>query len=343
MARVLGAVARAWLDDPVPAGAMAVWRELVPQVQAEEGSRLAFAELMTLYATLLGLAMERLDGRPGRRLVRPATAALTLLQGASQRSALAAAHSVTRSGTVRTEREDVVRACERLARLDPGPAPLLPVLTLKPYSLDAPWTPPPVVDVLRGCPLTLDGDGLVVLLGLRRLSALESVVRAVPAELSLTLIVVTGDPGERGPLARFALARMGAHLRAAVPEGVWPDVRIVYDESGRVAAAAGLPSVHDGTETAVRVSGGRLVRRADGRGAGYALASEYAGHAGSSVPARHTGPPEEAGLPGPTRQAETPVTRAPSEPNGDTVQRTANANGPRDTGAREVIRRDERG
>ncbi|MBN6055340.1 TetR family transcriptional regulator [Nonomuraea sp. RK-328] len=410
VAQVLGAVARAWLDDPVPAGATAVWRELMPQVQAEESSRLAFAELMTLYATLLGLAMERLDGRPGRRLVRLATATLTLLQGASQRAALsscprpgarrsnagvkpdglgAAAYPLRaeREGDLRDEqghdpkaeqehdlqdeqehdpqakpeddlrvereyapqakqehdlqderehtlhakpdlqaerehdpkakreddlrvereydpraereddlwdeREDVVRACERLARLDPGPAPLFPILALEPYSLDASWAPPPAVDALRGTPVTLDGDRLVVLLGLRRLSALEDVVRTAPAALPVTLVVVTEDPGELGPLARFALARMGAHLRAAVPAGAWPDVRIVCDESGRVAAAAGLPSVTDATESAVRVSAGRLVRRADGRGAGYALASEYAEHVGHSGPTRQAGPAAE--------------------------------------------------
>ncbi|GAA2316419.1 TetR/AcrR family transcriptional regulator [Nonomuraea roseoviolacea subsp. roseoviolacea] len=329
---VLGAVARAWLDDPVPAGAMAVWREVVPQVQGEEGSRLAFAELMTLYATLLGLAMERLDGRPGRRMVRPATAALTLLQGASQRAALAA-HPATRSRTVSAarEEEDVVRACERLARLDPGPAPLFPVLTLKPYSVDAPWAPPPAVDALRGDPLALDGDGLVVFLGLRRLSALEDVVRAAPAALPITLVAVMSDPGEHGPLARFALARMGAHLRAAVPAGGWPDVRIVCDESGRVAAAAGLPSVDDMTETAVRVSGGRLVRRADGRGAGYALASEHAEYADSSGPARHTDPPEDAGVPVPARQAEAPARSEPSGPSGHTRQPAVNPVDPRDS------------
>ncbi|NUW30829.1 TetR/AcrR family transcriptional regulator [Nonomuraea sp. SMC257] len=363
MAGVLGAVARAWLDDPVPAGAMAVWRELVPQVQAEEGSRLAFAELMTLYATLLGLAMERLDASPGRRLVRSATAALTLLQGASQRAALAA-HPVadlpSRTRTLCAEREDVVRACERLARLDPGPVPLFPILALKPYSLDAPWAPPPAVDALRGIPLALYGDGLVVFLGLRRLSAVEDVVRAAPAALPITLVVVTDDPGEHGPLARFALARMGAHLRAAVPAGGWPDVRIVCDELGRVAATAGLPSVNDGTETAVRVSGGRLIRRADGRGAGYALASEVvgdvlvlenlgdvvasevAGDARSSQPSGHTDSAGDAGLSGPTREAETPGKTDPSGVAGMQDSRPE-APGIRATGTRGTKRGGERG
>ncbi|MDR8410905.1 TetR/AcrR family transcriptional regulator [Nonomuraea sp. 3-1Str] len=318
VAAVLGAVARAWLDDPVPGSATAVWRELVPQVQADEASRSAFAQLMTLYATLLGLAMERLDARPGRRLVRVAAAALTMLQGASQRAALASGLADGRStghehdqehdrghdqgddlgrdqerehGRVLGHghgwaepgeaREDLVRACERLAGLDPGPAPLPPVLALEPYAADGPWAPPAATDALRGTPVDLGGDGLLLFLGLRRLSALEEAVRAAPAGLPVTVVVVTGDPGELGPLARFALARVGAHLRAALPPGAWPGVRVVCDESGRVAAAAGTASVRDETESAVRVSAGRLVRRADGRGAGYALASEAAGDAES--------------------------------------------------------------
>ncbi|MEV0145789.1 MULTISPECIES: TetR/AcrR family transcriptional regulator [unclassified Nonomuraea] len=304
VAGVLGAVARVWLDDPVPGSAMAVWRELVPQVQADQASRSAFAQLMTLYATLLGLAMERLDAPPGRRLVRLATAALTMLQGASQRAALASGHAGDRStghgrdpghdhgwGEPGDAREDLVRACERLAGLDPGPAPLPPVLALEPYSLDGPWAPPAATDALLGTPVDLGGDGLLLFLGLRRLSALEDAVRAAPAGLPVTLVVVTGDPGELGPLARFALARMGAHLRAAVPPGAWPGVRVVCDESGRVAAAAGQPSVRDETESAVRISAGRLVRRADGRGAGFALASELAGDAGSRSTTARSGNP----------------------------------------------------
>jgi hypothetical protein len=48
---------------------------------------------------------------------------------------------------------------------------------------------------------------------------------------------------------------------------------VVLDEPGAVAAAAGLPTVSDDTETAVRVQAGRVVARADGFGACHAAAS----------------------------------------------------------------------
>jgi hypothetical protein len=47
----------------------------------------------------------------------------------------------------------------------------------------------------------------------------------------------------------------------------------VFDEAGVVAAAAGVPAISDATETAVRISDGRIVARADGFGACHAAAS----------------------------------------------------------------------
>jgi hypothetical protein len=49
-------------------------------------------------------------------------------------------------------------------------------------------------------------------------------------------------------------------------------VRIVLDLTGEVAAAAGVTAVSDATETAVRVTDGRIVARAEGRGACHAVA-----------------------------------------------------------------------
>jgi hypothetical protein len=48
---------------------------------------------------------------------------------------------------------------------------------------------------------------------------------------------------------------------------------VICDEAGEVAAAAGVPSVSDETEVAVRVSAGRLVARAEGPGAAQAIAT----------------------------------------------------------------------
>ncbi|WP_101788590.1 helix-turn-helix domain-containing protein [Nonomuraea indica] len=274
----LGAVARSWMDQVVAGGVADVRpgtggdravsgrmeRDLLPLVQAEESSRQAYAQLMTVHATLFGLALERLGDARGRRLVRVAGAALTLLQGAAELAAVS-------PELVRPA--DVVSACERLADLDFGPGPLTPPARVRPYPVDLPWAPPPVAEALRGAPAGLGGDGLVVFLGLRRLSALEDVLRAVPPDAPVAAVAVTGDPAELGPLARLVLARLGDHLRPAVPPAAWPPVRVVVDDLGAVAAAAGLPSPGDDTETAVRVSGGRLAARADGRCAGHVLAT----------------------------------------------------------------------
>ncbi|MDF2705915.1 MAG: hypothetical protein K0R62_1567 [Nonomuraea muscovyensis] len=289
----LEAVARTWVAEALAGGggdfrqaggARAVFgrleRELLPLVQAEEASRQAYAQLLTLHATLFGLALERLGGARGRRLVRVAGAALTVLQGASELAAVS-------PELVRPA--DVVGACERLADLDLGPAPLAPMARVRPRPVDVPWAPPPVADALRGTPAGLAGDGLVVFLGLRRLSALEDVLRAVPPGGPVAAVVVTGDPDELGPLARLALIRLGEHLRRAVPAAVWPPVRVVCDDRGAVAAAAGLPAPDDDTETAVRVSGGRLTARADGRCAGHVLATHESGTTGDASGAAGNG------------------------------------------------------
>jgi len=48
---------------------------------------------------------------------------------------------------------------------------------------------------------------------------------------------------------------------------------VVLDTRGAVATAAGVTAVGDVTEIAVRVAAGRIVGRADGRGACHAAAS----------------------------------------------------------------------
>ncbi|WP_305782426.1 hypothetical protein [Symbioplanes lichenis] len=47
----------------------------------------------------------------------------------------------------------------------------------------------------------------------------------------------------------------------------------MHDESGALAAAAGVAAVSDATESAVRVRDGRIVARADGYGACHAVAA----------------------------------------------------------------------
>jgi len=125
----------------------------------------------------------------------------------------------------------------------------------------------------RGLEPGVVDDGVLVLLGLHRLTALEEAVRAAPRGVAVVAALVTGEAAELAPLARLVLADADRHLGAAFPAAARPAVRIVLDEAGDLAAAAGVTAVSDATETAVRIRGGRIVGRADGPGAPHAAAS----------------------------------------------------------------------
>ncbi|MQA06270.1 MAG: TetR family transcriptional regulator [Streptosporangiales bacterium] len=268
----LGAFARAWMGRSVPdAEAAGLARDLYAEVLDDERVRRPFAGLLTLDAIVLGLALEGL--RPGDaepvRLVRIAEAALTTLHGARQ--LLAAAPGFVEPFTV-------VEACAELAAVAitdrwPPPDAVPPV-----RPVDLPWDPPDAVDLLRGDTAQLAGDGVLAVLGLHRLAAIEEAVRAAPPGVQVTAVVVTGRPGELMPLARLLVTELGSCLRQAIPPSAWPRLQVVCDETGTLAAAADLPAVSDATEAAVRVRAGRLLGCADGRGAGHAVA------AGTPVP-----------------------------------------------------------
>jgi hypothetical protein len=221
---------------------------------------------MKLNAILLGLSLERLsppaalDGR----LVRTAEAALTILQGAGQLAAAA-------PGFV--EPFNVVSACAQLADLDLGD--YWPARPMVPQSRadDAPWAPVPAPDALRGGPARLTGDGVVAVLGLHRLAALEEAVRGAAPGDQVTAALVTGDPAELVPLGRLVVADFLTCLRQAFPPSAWPRLQLVWDEQGTLAAAAGVPAVSDATESAVRIANGRVVKRAEGFGACHTAAT----------------------------------------------------------------------
>ncbi len=264
----LGALARAWVtrlpfaDTDEQHGSARLGMDLMPEVLAEERIRRPFAQLMKLDAILLGLALERL--RPPGRMVRVAEAALTTLYGVSQMAAAA-------PGFI--EPFNVVSVCAQLADLDLNDWWLLPHFLTQAQPTDEPWSPPHLVDAVRGEPARLAGDGVVAILGLHRLEAAEEAVRAAPAGAEVTAVLVTSDPGELAPLARLAITDLCGCLRQAFPASAWPPLQVVYDESATLAAAAGVPAVSDGTEVAVRIEAGRIVSRADGRGACHAAAS----------------------------------------------------------------------
>ncbi|MDN3354068.1 TetR family transcriptional regulator [Actinomadura sp. DC4] len=263
--KALGAFARAWLARlPLSADERGPGAELLPEILTDEPARQAFAQLMRLDALLLGLALERLTG--AGRMVRVAETALTTLQGASRLAAAA-------PGFV--EPFTIAGACERMAGLDLDDAWSPPHLPYVPpaHAVDAPWSPPPAVDAVTGEAARLDRDGVVAVLGLHRIEAVEEAVRAVPPGETVALALVSGDPDELAPLARLAVAELCGCLRQAFPPEAWPRLQVIHDPAGSIATAAGLPAVGDLTETAVRVRAGRLVARADTRGACHAAAT----------------------------------------------------------------------
>ena len=245
------------------AGGNDLARDLPAEIVASESARRAFAQLMSLDALLLGLALEALAPDGGRR-VRVAEAVLTTLHGATQ---------LTTAAPGFVEPFNVVSACEQLADLDLGDQWLAPVMVPPASPADDAFAPPPAADAIRGGPARLGGDGVVAVLGLRRASAVEQAVRAAPPGAEITLALVTGAPAELGPLARLVVAGARTRLWQAFPERAWPRLQVVHDEAGALAEAAGVTGPGDDTEAAVRVAGGRIVARAEGLGACHAAAT----------------------------------------------------------------------
>ncbi|WP_067826268.1 TetR/AcrR family transcriptional regulator [Actinomadura kijaniata] len=237
--------------------------DLVPEILAQEPSRQAYAQLMKVSALLLGLALERLRPYAGR-LVPLAETVLTTLHGAEQ---------LTSAAPGFVEPFDVVRACAQLAGLDLAggwpPAHLDFAPPARPA--DDPWRPPPALDAVTDAPAPLGEDGVVLVLGLHRLEAVEEAVRAGGAPV--TAVLVSGRPAELGPLARLVVADLCRCLRQAFPSKAWPRLRLVHDPSGEVARAAGVTAVSDLTETALQVRSNRITGRAEGRGACHSVAA----------------------------------------------------------------------
>ncbi|MDQ0377867.1 TetR/AcrR family transcriptional regulator [Amycolatopsis thermophila] len=256
----LGAFARDWIVRDAALG-----RDLSAEVMADERVRLPFTQLLELGALLLALAMERLDPPPSdgppARYVRRARTVLTTLHGARQLT-------VAAPGFV--EPFDVVSTCEQLADLAFNDFWAAPQLAPPARRADEPWTAGEAFDLVRGAPVPIPSDGVVAVLGLHRLAAAEEAVRA---GADVTVVVVTGEPAELGPLARLVLTEVAGCLRQAFPASAWPRLRVVCDERGELGAVAGAAAVSDATEVAVRVEHGRIVARADGFGACHAVAA----------------------------------------------------------------------
>jgi AcrR family transcriptional regulator len=258
LADVLGEFARNWLErlpltGDTPAGGHLRLRSLAGVFDDEPG-RAAFAQVTKLEAILLGLALE---SSGGARRVRLAELVLTLLAGAGHLAEKAPGFG---------DPFDVTRACQHLAGLDLADTwdpPHLPFVKNAQVVAEE-WTPPnPLPDLVTGLPVEFH-DGVLVVLGTNRLAAAEEAVRVTK---DVTVVVVTSDHAELGRLVRLRVKDLTGCLR---PQSNWP--RLVLDERGAVAAAAGVRD-DDDTEAAVRIHGGEIVARANGRGAGHAVTS----------------------------------------------------------------------
>lgn len=264
----LASIARVWAgrlslpetDGELPA---VLGRDLMPQILAEEATRLALAQLSHVEAVVLGLCLENLRSprRRAVRMVRTARLVLTTLHGASRLADLA---------PDMVDPFDLISGCEKLAELDLTDAwtPLPSPPTLSPASHR--WQPPQGVDLLRGKTVDLAADGVVVFLGTQRLGRLEDAVRVADGE-PVTVVAVTGNPAELNAVVRLSVSGFASMLRQVIPETSWPALSIVCDDNGELTGAAQVP-VGNTTETAVRVGNGRIVSRAEGTGAGYAVA-----------------------------------------------------------------------
>ncbi|GAB3691103.1 TetR/AcrR family transcriptional regulator [Nocardiopsis oceani] len=263
----LGAFARAWVAQlPLTGNDERVGTELMAEIVADPRMSRVFAQLTSLQAVLLGLALEHPETRepqPDRRRVRVAESALTSLHGAGQLAAAAPGF---------TDPFTVIRSCERLAGLELDDAWPLPHIAHIPdaRAVDQPWSPTAAIDALHGERVTVD-DGVVVALGLHRLAAVEEALRAAGEDVPVTVVPVTAEPAELLPLVRLVVAELRGCLSHSFPARAWARPRIVLDPG--VAAAVGVADPDDDTETAVRLLGGRIVARAEDRGAGHAVAA----------------------------------------------------------------------
>ncbi|MFE4667081.1 TetR/AcrR family transcriptional regulator [Streptomyces sp. NPDC056716] len=270
VARALGAFARVWLErlplaGDTPGSGHLQLRSLSGVLDTEP-TRAALAELVRFEALLLALALEP-HTPPRTRTVRLAGLALTLLHGAA---------SLAENAPGAGDPFDLARAAEHLADLAPlddAVPPHLPFVAPARPTQDEWQAPDGLRDEIDGRPVDLGDDGVVVVLGVRRLSAADEALRSARPDDKVTLVVVTGDPAELGRLARLRVADLVGCLRRVFATGELPRPRVVFDDDGTLAAAIGPDPADDFTQTAIRVSAGLIVARAEGRGAGHAAAT----------------------------------------------------------------------
>ncbi|KAA8886245.1 TetR/AcrR family transcriptional regulator [Nocardia colli] len=246
--------------------------DLIPLIQNDARLRRCFAQLIKLDAILLGLALSGISSSPATNLQRHihnAESVLTVLYGATQLAFAA-------SGFVDPGR--IVTLCEQIAHLDQSgrQSTRKETTTLEPCPSNTPWSPPTSIDRVYGTTAHLDGNHTIAVLGMHRISAIEEALStSIPQRITIAL-VADDDAGELMPLARLALADIGRSLRFAFPTPALPQLQVVVDDAGVLAAACGIEEINDDTESAVAVRDGFIVMRTDGPGACASIVSAIA-------------------------------------------------------------------
>lgn len=269
----LGSFARTWLErlplvDDTAAGGRLQLRSLVGVIDDDHG-RAVLAQLARLEGLLVALGLEACEPADARgRRVRLAELALTVLGGSSLLAELAPGFG---------DPFDRIRAVEQLASLDLDEAWAPPHL---PYvepaeARNEEWTSPAgmVVDQITGTTVDLNADGLVVVLGSVRLSAVEEAVRSTRAGEQVTVAVVTSNPAEIANLVRLRIGDLIACVRTVFPAQPWDGLRLVIDDTAQIASALGMDDIDDQSEAAVCIRDGVVIARSAGRGAAYAAAT----------------------------------------------------------------------
>ncbi|WP_420879146.1 TetR/AcrR family transcriptional regulator [Rhodococcus sp. (in: high G+C Gram-positive bacteria)] len=237
--------------------------DLIPEILTEEQFQRPFAQLVKLDAVLLGLAIERLQqhlhplSAPGR-MVGVAESVLTVLYGASQLSFVAPDF---------VDPAKVIATCQHITSIaidDPWTPPHAADVAVE--TVHEEWNCPRATDVVQGKPTTI-GDGIVAVVGMNRLGHIEHLARTAPDNSAVTAVLVTSEAAELAPLARLALADLCRSLRQAFPSPAWPQLQVIIDPNGEIAAACGIPDVDDDTEATVSVSDGHIRARSIGPGA----------------------------------------------------------------------------
>lgn len=269
VALALGAFARVCLErlplvEDTPAEGHLHLRSLTGVID-DEPTRAVLAQVTRLEALLLALALERTSPRRGRQ-VRLAELVVTLLSGSRHLAETAPGFG---------DPFDVARACQQLAEIslpDAWDPPYLPYIPPPQACLDA-WAPPAgLTDLLTGRLVDAEADGVVVVLGSRRLEATEEALRAAGRGEQVTVAVVTSDPAATGRLVRVRVGDFIGCLTRVFPPDTWSPLRLVLDEGAALASTLGVPAA-DATEAAVRIRDGAVVARAAGQGAAHAAAA----------------------------------------------------------------------